>query len=446
MRDDEIGATHPLRSLLGDIARSPDAGAHDAPTAERRRHRGADRGPPGRPRLAASAHRGQPVLRRRDARPRRQRDPAHRPRCDARPHQRPRRRGLGLLHLLACAPEAIPDHLLGPLGIGLPALRAVDHAGLIRAGRAASRSATTCAAWRSAARSRPAVRCRSTAACSTPSSHRRTRTRPCSPTTRSAPVTPTRMLRHATDAGRAAARSGAHTQAAAFFRTALEQGAPDAGAGRGRAARAARRGVLPDRPARRRHRRQRAGDAAPRAEPGHAAASASTTTRSPCTTGTTPTASSRTGTPPPPSGARGDAAPACGRATSARSATPWRCRRTWPCRPTTSTARRSCSHEPRSPPRSRRPDPHGALAADRRHLRRAGGRAGQPRGDAGDPQHGPRALRRDLLERLQQPDLPRRRAAAAAAGRRAARLHPAAHDRAGPARSAGCGSSARVAG
>ena len=39
-----------------------------------------------------------------------------------------------VLHLLACAPEAIPDHLLAPLGIGLPALRAVDQAGLIRRG------------------------------------------------------------------------------------------------------------------------------------------------------------------------------------------------------------------------------------------------------------------------------------------------------------------------
>ena len=26
-----------------------------------------------------------------------------------------------LLHLLACAPEAIPDHLLARLGVGLPA-------------------------------------------------------------------------------------------------------------------------------------------------------------------------------------------------------------------------------------------------------------------------------------------------------------------------------------
>ena len=41
-----------------------------------------------------------------------------------------------LLHLLACAPEAIPDHLLAALGIGLPPLRALDQAGLIRRGPA----------------------------------------------------------------------------------------------------------------------------------------------------------------------------------------------------------------------------------------------------------------------------------------------------------------------
>ena len=39
MRDDEVGATHPLRSLLGDVARSPDADDGDAATAERRRRR-----------------------------------------------------------------------------------------------------------------------------------------------------------------------------------------------------------------------------------------------------------------------------------------------------------------------------------------------------------------------------------------------------------------------
>src|SRR5688572_22462998 len=38
---------------------------------------------------------------------------------------------------------------------------------------------------------------------------------------------PKRVLRHATEAGLAAARSGAHTQAAAFFETALERGAPE---------------------------------------------------------------------------------------------------------------------------------------------------------------------------------------------------------------------------
>src|SRR4029078_13534209 len=36
--------------------------------------------------------------------------------------------------LLAAPPEAIPDHLLATLSIGLPALRALDRAGLVRRG------------------------------------------------------------------------------------------------------------------------------------------------------------------------------------------------------------------------------------------------------------------------------------------------------------------------
>ena len=147
-----------------------------------------------------------------------------------------------LLHLLACAPEAIPDHLLAHLGIGLPALRAVDRAGLIRRGpRGVAFRHDLCrmAISGTLPPGGGGVVPPSHARC--PRSRRRTPIRPCWPTTRSAPAIAARTLRHATDAGRAAARSGAHTQAAAFFATALEQGAPDVGRRRGGAPRAARR-------------------------------------------------------------------------------------------------------------------------------------------------------------------------------------------------------------
>ena len=95
MRDDEVGATHPLRALLGDIARSPDAATTTlrplsvAAVATLIGDRPIDAN------VAAPAHRGQPVLRGRDARPRRSRDPGHRAGRGAGPHQRPGRREPG---------------------------------------------------------------------------------------------------------------------------------------------------------------------------------------------------------------------------------------------------------------------------------------------------------------------------------------------------------------
>ena len=197
LRDDEIGAdasaarrcsaTSPARPTPTSTTLRPLSVAAIAALVER---------PSGRPRLAAPAHRRQPVLRGRDARPRRRarsRAPCATPSSPAPPVSTAD--AWDLLHLLACAPEAIPDHLLAPLGIGLPALRAARRRRAHPARtRAASRSATTCAAWRSPAPSRPAARWRSTGACSTRSSRRRTPTRPCWPTTRWAPATPTRTL------------------------------------------------------------------------------------------------------------------------------------------------------------------------------------------------------------------------------------------------------------
>ena len=174
-----------------------------------------------------------------------------------------------VLHLLACAPEAIPDHLLAPLGIGLPALRDVDQAGLIRRGPRG-------VAFRHDL-------CRIAISGTLPpgggvSFHRRLLTAlESSPNPDPAVLAhhalgagdADRVLRHATAAGRAAARSGAHTQAAAFFETALERGAPDAEQDEAELLeRLAEECYLVDRlddaiAA------SQAGDAAPRAEPGH---------------------------------------------------------------------------------------------------------------------------------------------------------------------------------
>ena len=134
MRDDEVGATHPLRSLLGDVARSPDAATAtlrplsvDAVAALIE----------DRPVDAAVLHRltgGNPfyVVEMLDH------DGSELPRT-VRDAILARTNGLAadawdVLHLLSCSPEAISDHLLAHLGVGLPALRAVDVAGLIRRG------------------------------------------------------------------------------------------------------------------------------------------------------------------------------------------------------------------------------------------------------------------------------------------------------------------------
>ncbi len=227
MRDEEVGATHPLRSLLGDMARSPDAGTTtlqplsaaavaalvgERPVDPHQLHQITG----GNPFYVAEMldHDGREI-------PRSVRDAVL-----------ARTSGLeteawDVLHLLACAPEAIPDHLLAPLGIGLPALRAVDQAGLIRRGPRG-------VAFRHDL-------CRIAISGTLPpgggvSFHRRLLSAlESSPTPDPAVLAhhavgagdPDRVLRHATAAGRAAARSGAHTQAAAFFETALERGAPE---------------------------------------------------------------------------------------------------------------------------------------------------------------------------------------------------------------------------
>jgi DNA-binding CsgD family transcriptional regulator len=228
MRDDEVGADHPLRSLLGDIARSPDAATTGlrplsvAAVATLVGDRPVDAGwlhqlTGGNPFYVAEMldHDGRDIpVTVRDAVLARTSD------LDA--------DAWDLLHLLACAPEAIPDHLLVPLGIGLPALRAVDQAGLIRRGPrgVAFRHDLCRTALRGTLPPGGGV-----------SFHRRLLvTLEASPLADPAVLAhhavgagdAERVLRYATAAGRAAARSGAHTQAAAFFETALERGAPEA--------------------------------------------------------------------------------------------------------------------------------------------------------------------------------------------------------------------------
>ena len=55
------------------------------------------------------------------------------------------------LNLLTCSPGAVPDRLLTDLGVGLPALRALSDAGLIRRTPRGVASGMTCAGWPSAA-------------------------------------------------------------------------------------------------------------------------------------------------------------------------------------------------------------------------------------------------------------------------------------------------------
>ncbi|WP_067829883.1 ATP-binding protein [Nocardia inohanensis] len=222
-RDDEVGVTHPLRGLLGDIARSPHARTLTVPPLSV---------------AAVTALAGdRPV------------DPHRLHRltggnaffvCEMLDHHTDelpgtvrdailaRTAGLtvaawDLLNLLTCAPGAIADHLLTGLGVTLPALRALDDAklikrnergvtfrhdlcrlavaGVIPPGAEPSLHRRFIAAHRAAGQPDPAV------------------------LTHHALGAGDRELitRAAAAAGRVSARSGAHTQAAEFFRLALDQ-------------------------------------------------------------------------------------------------------------------------------------------------------------------------------------------------------------------------------
>lgn len=231
LRDDEIAADHPVRGLLGDVARSADA------TSVRLRPLSAaaiDHLAGGRPLDAARIERltgGNPffVTEMLDHEALDHDGGADLP-ASVRDAILARTVSLDpeaweVAHLLAVAPEAIPDHLLAALSIGLPPLRALDRAGLVRRGPRG-------VAFRHDL-------CRLAIASTIPPGgdvglHRRMLTAwEASPTADAAVLThhalgagdPVRVLRYAVDAAREATRSGARRQAASLLELALERGA-----------------------------------------------------------------------------------------------------------------------------------------------------------------------------------------------------------------------------
>jgi DNA-binding CsgD family transcriptional regulator len=225
VRDDELDVSHPMRALLGDVARSTDAitmrmqplsvGAIATMVHDRSVDAGhIERLTGGNPFFVGEmlAHSG-------DELPTSVRDAilsrTSHLEADA----------WDLLHLLACAPEAIPDHLLARLDVGFPPLRALDQAGLIRRGArgVAFRHdlcrlaiATTVPPGADAAIHHRMIVALEGSAASDPAVlvHHSI-----------GAGDRDRVLRYAIEAARSAARSGAHTQAAAFYRIALHQGA-----------------------------------------------------------------------------------------------------------------------------------------------------------------------------------------------------------------------------
>ena len=130
-----------------------------------------------------------------------------------------------LLNLLACAPEAIPDYLLADLGITVPPLRKLHEANLItRSARGVAFRHDLC---------RIAIEAVIPPGAG-PQLHRRMigaydavgRTDPAVITHHAIGARdPDRIRLAAIDAGTAAARAGAHRQAADFYRIAMESGA-----------------------------------------------------------------------------------------------------------------------------------------------------------------------------------------------------------------------------
>ncbi|HWT24356.1 MAG TPA: AAA family ATPase [Solirubrobacteraceae bacterium] len=226
-RDDEVGAAHPLRALLADAARSPDvlrlslrplsvdgiaAMIGDRPIDAAALHARTGGNPFFAGEVLAGGEDGALPATIRDAVLGR----THGLDPDARE----------FLDLLACAPQAVPDQALRTLGLGLRQLRALDETGLIRRGRRglAFRHELCRVAIASAippggevelhARMVDALEALGTADPAVLAHHAL------------GAGDEARVLRYASLAGLAAARAGAHTQAADFFALAAERGAP----------------------------------------------------------------------------------------------------------------------------------------------------------------------------------------------------------------------------
>jgi DNA-binding NarL/FixJ family response regulator len=131
-----------------------------------------------------------------------------------------------LIELLVCAPEAIPDRLLPMLGIDVEALRSLNRAGLIQRGLAGvafrhdlcrQAVATTIPPGAEVALHRRVLEALEAAGPADPAvlvHHAR------------GAQDPKRVLTYATRAAEAAARTGAHSQAAEFYSLALGTGEP----------------------------------------------------------------------------------------------------------------------------------------------------------------------------------------------------------------------------
>ncbi|CAN5458199.1 AAA family ATPase [soil metagenome] len=231
-RDDEVGVTHPLRGLLGDVARSPHAHCLILPPlsvqAVSTLVGDRDVDPIWLHRMTGGnaffvcemldhSHEGAEL-------PTTVRDAilARTANLDV--------AAWDLLNLLTCAPGSIPDHLLAALGVTVDALRTLDDAKLIkRDARGLTFRHDLC---RRAVTSviPPGAE---------PTLHRRfidahhtvSNTDPAVLTHHALGAGDAALITSAgVDAGRAAARSGAHTQACEFFEIALAHGNPQSGA------------------------------------------------------------------------------------------------------------------------------------------------------------------------------------------------------------------------
>lgn len=224
VRDDELGVGHPMRALLGDVARSARAGSVSLPALSERGVRDLIGERPVDPEWLHGITGGNAFFV-----------------CEMLDHTGgdlpttvrdavlARTSGLDaaawdLLNLLTCSPGSIPDHLLADLGVTLPASRALTEAGLIgRSARGVMFRHDLC---------RLAI-ASVTPAGAEPRLHRRLLDA-YEATSHADPAVLThhavgaadeqRIRRAAYDAAAAAARSGAHTQAAEFFTLALERG------------------------------------------------------------------------------------------------------------------------------------------------------------------------------------------------------------------------------